>query len=355
MKILLLGEYSALHKNLKEGIIELGHDAVIAAHGDGWKNIERDIDLKPKWPYVFGRLEYRLKLLSLLSVVRNYDIVQLINPFAFYLNFFPKIFFIDQIIRQNDKVFILGAGEDSFFWRYGRSKLDYGPFDDFLRYDLKKEHYYIDSEKSFNFNLKLIKKIRGIIPVMYEFEISYKNIDNLLPTIPLPINTRKIKYTPNNYNRKIFIFHGLNRYGFKGTRHIEKAFRILSEKYPNDLDLSIEGNMSLDKYIDVMKKANIVIDQVNSYSCGINALYALAMGKIVMGGAEPESLASLGVNQSPVINLRPDAEDIVCKIEQLLDQRGDFERLGYESRIFVEKVHDHIEIAQRYIDTWLAN
>ena len=27
------GEFSALHKNLKEGLIELGHDAVVAAGG----------------------------------------------------------------------------------------------------------------------------------------------------------------------------------------------------------------------------------------------------------------------------------------------------------------------------------
>lgn len=45
MTILLLGEYSALHKNLKEGLNELGYEALIASDGDGWKNIPRDIDL----------------------------------------------------------------------------------------------------------------------------------------------------------------------------------------------------------------------------------------------------------------------------------------------------------------------
>lgn len=46
MKILLLGEFSGLYTNLKAGLLELGHDTVIASGGDIWKNIPRDIDLK---------------------------------------------------------------------------------------------------------------------------------------------------------------------------------------------------------------------------------------------------------------------------------------------------------------------
>ena len=37
MKILLLGDFSAVHKNLKDGLLELGHDVVLASDGDGFK------------------------------------------------------------------------------------------------------------------------------------------------------------------------------------------------------------------------------------------------------------------------------------------------------------------------------
>ena len=43
MKILLLGDYSAVHKNLKEGLCSLGHEVDFASNGDGWKKIPRDI------------------------------------------------------------------------------------------------------------------------------------------------------------------------------------------------------------------------------------------------------------------------------------------------------------------------
>ena len=45
MKILLLGDYSAVHKNLKEGLCSLGHEVDFASNGDGWKKIPRDIDI----------------------------------------------------------------------------------------------------------------------------------------------------------------------------------------------------------------------------------------------------------------------------------------------------------------------
>lgn len=36
-KILLLGEYSGLYHNLKQGLQELGADVTLAANGDAWK------------------------------------------------------------------------------------------------------------------------------------------------------------------------------------------------------------------------------------------------------------------------------------------------------------------------------
>ena len=76
------------------------------------------------------------------------------------------------------------------------------------------------------------------------------------------------------------------------------------KKYPHDLELIIKGRMPLRDYL-IMAKANIVIDQTSTYSLGVNGVYALAMGKVVLGGAEPESLKRLGVEESPVINVEP--------------------------------------------------
>ena len=73
--------------------------------------------------------------------------------------------------------------------------------------------------------------------------------------------------------------------------------------------------MPLEDYLELMKRQNIIINPINSCS--------LAMGKIVMGGAEQESLMSLDVASSPVpvINLEPSVQSITEKIENLLERR----------------------------------
>jgi glycosyltransferase involved in cell wall biosynthesis len=352
MKILLLGEFSALHKNLKEGLVELGHEAVVAGNGDGYKKIPSDISLNSNIPWKFGNIADRLKRLFLLNKFKYYDVVQLINPFIIHFKYFPKYYFIDKIIQNNAKFFILAAGDDAYFWRYGRKKLKYGPFDDCLKYDIKSDTCFMESVEALKYNNWILQKCNGIIPIMYEYEKSYEGHPKRLNTIPIPINTNKIIYRENKVANKLVVFHGLNRYGFKGTRLVEEAFEYLRNKYPNDLELVIDGKMPLSDYLKLMQRVNVVIDQMYSHSLGVNGVYALAMGKIVMGGAEPESLVSLGVESSPVINLEPNAKSIIQQVQRLLECKNKIPEMGYESRKFAENVHNHVKVAQKYIDTW---
>ena len=357
MKILLFGEFSGLHNNLRDGLLELGHEVTIAAGRDGFKNIPSDIKLDSSLPGVLGQFSTRAKPFLSLPKLSGHDVVQIINPFFPNAKLFPKQIFYSLLKSVNDKFFVLGAGSDAYFWRYGKKAMKYGPFQDFLKYDARPDQvvsgeYYMESDNAFRYNKKIVESSNGIIPVMYEYEVSYKECPSRLPTIPLPINTNHIEYRDNKLAGKIKIFHGLNRYGFKGTKHVEAAFRELQHRYPNDLELIIDGKLPLTEYLSVMRSANIVIDQVNSYSLGMNGLYALAMGKIVLGGAEPEGLRSIGVDKSPVFNIVPGKESIIKKIEELLDNRNSIPDIGYDGRRFVEDVHCHIKIGQQYLETW---
>lgn len=80
MRILLLGEFSALHKNLRDGLRELGHEAVVASVGDGWKRIPADIDLGSQATGWRGRLERIARPVWSLPKLTGYDVVQIINP-----------------------------------------------------------------------------------------------------------------------------------------------------------------------------------------------------------------------------------------------------------------------------------
>lgn len=355
MKVLLLGEFSSLYKNLKEGLEELGCDVVIASSGDGYRKIPADIKLSSLLPGFLGKAHRKIKPLIELNKFKGYDVVQVINPFIFYHCLFPNILFYRYLIANNKKLFLSGAGDDAFFWRYGRTRLSYGPFEDFLKYDLKRDNCFLSSNKSYAYNKSILDMSKGLIPIMYEYEVSYQHEEKCLGVIPIPVNLNKIRYCENIVKDKLVVFHGLTRYGFKGTRHVEKAFSYLKSKYPDELELIIEGGLPLGEYLEIMAKTNVVIDQMYSHSLGVNGVYALAMGKVVIGGAEKESLKSHKVTESPVINVKPNYKDLVVAIENLLIGKSGIPDIGRRSREYAEKVHDHVKVAKQYIETWENN
>lgn len=353
MKILLVGEFSGFYSCLKEGLNELGHQVTLASSSDGYKKIQgADISFDPKFSGFIGKVENRLRPLVSLPYLKGFDVVQLINPFVFDYFGFPKRYFIEQIKKNNASFFLSACGTDAYYFQVSRQKLRYGPFQDILDYDLNKASCRFQENAALEYNRWVAEISDGIIPIMYDYECGYADQPNLKPTIPLPINIKKYAYSENYANGKITIFHGLSRYGFKGTRHVEEAFRILEEKYPDKLDLRIDGQLPIDEYITIMEKANIVIDQTSCYSTGVNALIAMAQGKVVLGGAEPESLACLGVESTPVVNIVPSAASIISEIENLIHNSEMLSELGKRSRDFVRDHHDHVKIAQRYIDIW---
>lgn len=355
MKILLLGDYSSLYKNLQEGLRELGHNVVVASTGDGWKDISRDINLGGGGVNFLAQIQRKISPIINYRKLCGFEVVQYINPFYFYHPLFHNEYILNHIVRGSDKFFISAAGDDAYFWRNGRASLKYGPFEDFLKYDIKKADYFMSSESAYRFNEELVERSNGVIPIMYEYEVSYRGSSKLRKTIPIPMNVGKIKYKENIPGQKLVVFHGLNRYGFKGTRHVEDAFRILAKKYPNELELVMDGGLPLEQYLKLMERVNVVIDQTSSYSLGMNGVYAMAMGKVVLGGAEPESLVSLGVSSSPVINIKPSSDSIVVAIEKILQNRKQVTEIGFISRKFVENNHCYIDIAKKYIAEWRHN
>ena len=114
MRILLIGEYSNVHATLADGLRELGHEVTVISNGDFWKGYKRDIDVTRK-PGPMGGLLFMAKLYSLLPRMRNYDVVQLINPMFFELKAERLFFFYNYLRKHNRKVFLGAFGMD-WYW-----------------------------------------------------------------------------------------------------------------------------------------------------------------------------------------------------------------------------------------------
>jgi len=353
MRILLLGEFSGFYTNLKDGLEDLGHEVILASFSDGYKKIKStDISFDAKASGVIGKIENRIRPLISLPRFKDFDVVQLINPFVFDFRGFPLNFFLKTIKKQNKKFFLSACGADAFYFQRISQFLEYTPIPDTLKYEFSSKECKFMSEKSLIFNKKIADLVDGVIPICYDHSLGYQDQGNLKNIIPLPINHKKINYFKNSVRGKLIVFHGLTRYGLKGTRFIEEAFEILRKKYPDKIELIIEGNLPLEEYLKVISKSNIIVDQASSYSYGMNALYSMAQGKIVMTGLEREALSAFGLSSAPVINIKPCVSNIVMEIEKILLDLSLVEKIGKETRDFVVNHHDYIKIAKMYVDTW---
>jgi hypothetical protein len=110
--------------------------------------------------------------------------------------------------------------------------------------------------------------------------------------------------------------------------------------------------MPLDEYLEFLKGVNVVVDQAYSVSAGVNALYNMAMGKVVLGGGDQEFLDELGVKESPLIQIKPSVEDIEFELEKIIINRNEIERVGKLSRSFVERHHNYSLVARKYLEVW---
>lgn len=359
MRILLLGEYSGLYKNLKEGLLELGMDVTLAANGDTWKKIPgADIHLyENKDTGILSKIVDWTWKPCMDKRLEGYDVVQAINPNIFY---WPAgVIPFKHILKNNDRFYLNVAGLDFYLyeaWRKKKFEIPYYALDGYPPVSKSYDNVSIAS-KFMNYNCRYAAKhAKKIIPcVPYEYEVPYDGFCNLTEPILFPINFNHTTYSENTIkNGKIVFFHGINRVQEKGSDIISEAMRYVQEKYPNDVECIITQHMEYCKYLEVMKKVNVIIDQCKGYGYGMNACIAMALGKITFSGAEPKMLERMGQagNDCPVINIMPDKSQIIHEMEKIISNKNKITELGYLSRKFIEKYHNYIQVAQQYINVW---
>jgi hypothetical protein len=355
MRILLFGEYSGFFNCLKDGLVSLGHDVFLASDGDAFKNYSSDF----RWDmHLKGRIGNAVGIANVFTHLvkfTGFDVVLIISPNPLHKQYFSNKIF-DFLIKNNAKVFISGAGLNAYSFDFWNNELN-------SKYHYYTQGYILDAKKNkkslsiYNNNnrkaseLRLLNKTDGYIPIMYEYAEPYRKHPKLLKTIAIPININKFSYKPNIVNKKITFFHGLTR-ACKGGEFIIKAFDILSKKYPRDVNFLCKGGLPFNDYIELLQGTHVVLDDVNAYSLGMNGLFSMAQGKIVMGGVEQVASNEMGYSFCPAINLTRDVDHIISSIEYILDNKNKIEEIGYKSRLFIETYHDHIHIAQEYLNLW---
>lgn len=354
MKILLIGEFSGLHNELKNGLLQLGHKVTLAAANDFYKKYPADINLG----YGDNICSYKLRQLIYpflnLKKFTGYDIVHVVNFYTIPHLIGPNIFLLKYLKKNNGILTLSGAGDDPFFVNFSEKTMRYSPIPWNEKIDRDGKSHYMRNCNHLLAMHECMKIVDKVIPIMFEYYSTFVEAGYAWKTanpIPIPINVKNYEAS-YSVSKKLVFFHGLNRPGFKGTFLIKEAFERLRNNYPNDIECIVDGKMAFKDYIKVLSKTNVSVDQVFSYSLAMNALYSMAQGKIVCGGAEKESSILYSGELPPVFNLEPSSDKIYDTFVDILERKNDLIEISNLSRLFVENYHDGLKVAQQYIDCW---
>ena len=364
MKILLIGEYSNVHWTLAEGLRSLGHTVCVVSNGDFWKDYKRDISLT-RTTYSKGEgILYLLKTYALLPRLRRYDIVQLINPMFLELKAERLMPIYRYLKKHNKKIFLGAYGMDSFWVNAGTRQPYIFRYSDFNIADKKIDSSYINEQiadwKGTNkerLNNTIADSCNGIIAGMYEYHTAYKNTHSeKLTYIPFPIFSEPDKAThlyDGKSRIKFFIGIQKTRSTYKGTDIMLRALNRIATEYPDECEILKAENVPFEQYTKMINDCDILLDQLYGYSPGMNALLAMAKGKIVVGGAEEECYEIIDEKHlRPMINVTPSEEDVYNKLKWIIENKQLIPSMQQQSIEFIEKHHTPKRVAEKYLEFW---
>lgn len=360
MKFLFIGDYSNFHVSLAAELRRQGHQAVVISSGSRCMDTARDIDLR-RSPGLLGGMKYLYRIFSLLPQMRGYDVVQLINPNFLDLRPGKIRYLFNELRKHNSLVMLSLAGSDPVIvksccdaqllryseYRVGKDKSPFSlenPFNEMEWTTVEMMNHCRD----------VYERTDGAISCLYEYHLSAKNIigDKLAYT-GIPIDAEAIAYSPLPLKDKVNIFVGIkSEYkSFKGTDRLLVAARKVESECPNECRVTVVDNLPYAEYMKQLESADIVLDQLYSYTPATNALGAMAMGKVAVSGAEPEFYDFIDEKElCPIINVVPDDEQIYKTIKDLVSDRDRLQRLSLQGRAFVEKHNSSSVVVERYLN-----
>ena len=367
MNILIIGEFSAFAKHLKNGFKRLGHHVTIVHTGDTYKKVDGDKDdvLYKAKNISFGgfRLPGSERFLSpwtnrlIQKCIENrfsgahIDIVIAIH-YGFLTNqlFKPGVHlcYLNRLVNEGTKLIMTACGNDPAL------HLAFPAFCKSIQLPWKKNN------ACFEF---LIKKSDAIFPTTYSYYASIKNYchhfgyndSHLCHTTPLPITVDDdYKITPCA-DRRIVIFHGITRPLVKGTPFIKEAMDRIQKEYPDKVECRCEGGMSYNEYVKLFDRIDILIDQTYFNGWGMNAAIGAMKGKCVLAPCGKECREDIGIDIIPFIEIKPDAEQIYSVLKRLVLNPEEIDMRKRASRKFVEQNCNSRLIAKKYLDVVFNN
>lgn len=364
MKILFAGDYSNFHATLAAELRRRGHQATVLSSGSRCMDTERDIDLSRR-PGLFGSFGYLGRVFNVWPQLKDYDIVQLINPNFLHLRPGKIRYFFRELVRQNahvclslagsDPVTVKGCIEDDLFryseFRIGQEKSPYA------KATPNVEYRWMNGTMGDHCRF-IYENTEAAMSALYEYHVAAKPyLGDKLTYTGIPVDLNKIREVPFAIpaDGKVNLMIGIkSEYElFKGTDRLLAAAREVEHRHPDKCRVLVARDLPYTEYLKMLSEAHVVLDQLYSYTPATNALETMAMGKVAVSGAEPEYYDFIDESElHPIVNVVPDDSLIVQTLEHLVLDPADMRRRAAMGRDFVKKHNSAASVANKFLDRW---
>ncbi|MGM9723671.1 MAG: glycosyltransferase [Prevotella sp.] len=364
MRILLLGEASFVHTMLRDAFRAMGHDVILMSDGCAKRNCPRDIDMKRNMKYgKLGGITVLWKLLRNVGHLLGNDIVQISCPEFVPLRPHWNKLLMPLLKIGNKRLVKCCFGDDAvLFMGQAAGKLRYSDTHIGTRPINEKENKERISDQFIPEFIDALyyanNKANALVPCLYEYFVYYNlpQYKDKLYYVPLPIEIPHFSGEENMRRRvkkpvKVLVGIQSDRDCMKGAEVIAKYVERIAAENPGSLEVKKVYDVPYNDYLKMLDEADVLVDQLYSYTPSMNSLAAMAHGTVVIGGGEEEYYDFIGEKElRPIINVRPEEDEYNMKMlrETLLypEKIEDMKRQGIE---FVRKYHDHVRVAEKYI------
>jgi glycosyltransferase involved in cell wall biosynthesis len=165
--------------------------------------------------------------------------------------------------------------------------------------------------------------------------------------IPPGIDLSRYPVSPGRGGLRPLVVHAPSSRERKGTEHVEAACAQLS------VDLEVIHGLPHEQAVEIYRRADIVVDQLNAGWYGLFAIEAMALGKPVVTFLHDEAVRRTQeafAVEVPIVNATK--ETLADALRALVDSPDERRRRGEASRAYAETVHDDERVADRLLDLY---
>ena len=359
MKILLLGEASFVQSTLRRGFEELGHEVTLVSAGCV-RDCPRDIDVSRnmRWGKLSG-LKVIWQILSHIKLFIGNDIVQMNDFHTMPLKLKWNELFFRFIKRWNKRVVRGCWGDDKVVFdaqakgvlAYSDTHIGTKPINvDANRWRIEEQQLpeFVSCFRHVN------SHVDAFAACLYEY---YKYYDReeyreRLHYLPLPMeipSESDVKGT--EWPIKVLVGIQSRRDYIKGAAIIANLVDRIAAEHPDKVVTKKVYDVPYGDYCRMLAEADVLVDQLYSYTPSMNSLAAMARGTVVIGGGEEEYYDFIGESElRPIINVRPEHDNYNLRVlSEALLTPGMVSRLSRESIAFVRKHHDYMKVSREYL------